>query len=174
MISSVAVIHPKPSYPTGDVNLIPPTTAAFVCLLPKLSFAKSTTILGWTWSQGNMSASPHCITILSLCPPQSVKGLRSFIGAYNPLGCVLPNCSDIVDHLECALTGIQSNAKLLWDKNLTLRFKTAQEHKSRQKSIHCSSSFLHTPFGQLQMDPIPREALLLHVHCMSPVLVVFT
>ena len=66
---------------------------------------------------------------------QSVKGLRSFIGAYKVLGHVLPNCSDVMDPLECSLTGLQSNDKLLWDKNLTLKFKTAQEHLSRQKSI---------------------------------------
>ena len=97
---------------------------------------KSTTILGWIWSQGTLSASPHRVAVLSSCPPpQSVKGLRSFIGAYKVLGRVLPNCSDVVDPLECALTGLQSNDKLLWDENLTLRFKTAQQHLSRHKSI---------------------------------------
>ena len=64
-----------------------------------------------------------------------MKGLCSFIGAYKVLGRVLPNCSDIVDPLECALTGLQSNDQLLWDENLTLRFKTAQQHLSRHKSI---------------------------------------
>ena len=97
---------------------------------------KSPTILGWIWSQGTLSASPHHITVLSSCPPrQSVKGLRSFIGTYKVLGRVLPNCSDVVDPLECALTGLQSNDQLLWDDNLTLRFKTAQQHLSRHKSI---------------------------------------
>ena len=100
---------------------------------------KSTTILGWIWSQGTLSASPHRIAVLSSYPPpQSVKGLRSFIGAYKVLGCVLPNCSDVVDPLECALTGLQSNDKLLWDENLTRKFKTAQQHLSRHK-IHSSS-----------------------------------
>ena len=64
-----------------------------------------------------------------------MKGLRSFTGAYKVLGCVLPNCSDVVDPLECTLTGLQSNDKLLWDENLTLKFTTAQEHLSRHKSI---------------------------------------
>ena len=59
----------------------------------------------------------------------------SFIGAYKVLGRVLPNCSDAVDPLECALTGLQSNDKLPWDENLTLKFKTAQEHLSRHKSM---------------------------------------
>ena len=106
---------------------------------------KSTTILGWIWSQGTLATSPHRIAVLSSCPPpQSVKGLRSFIGAYKVLGRVLPNCSDVVDPLECALTGLQSNDKLLWDENLTLKFKTAQEHLSTHKSIvlPCPSDIL--------------------------------
>ena len=64
-----------------------------------------------------------------------LKGLHSFIGSYKVLSRVLPNCSDVVDPLECALTGLQSNDKLLWDENLTLKFKTAQENLSRHKSI---------------------------------------
>ena len=106
---------------------------------------KSTTILSWIWSQGTLAASRHCIAVLSSCPPpQSVKGLRSFIGAYKVLGHVLPNCSDVVDPLECALTGLQSNDKLLWDENLTLKFQTAQEHLSTHKSIvlPCPSDIL--------------------------------
>jgi len=42
--------------------------------------------------------SPRRIAVLSsFPPPQSVKGLRSFIGVYKVLGRVLPNCSDVVD-----------------------------------------------------------------------------
>ena len=68
---------------------------------------KSTTILGWIWSQGTLAASPHRIAVLSSCPPpQSVKGLRSFIGAYKVLGRVLPNCSDVVDPLEYDITPV--------------------------------------------------------------------
>ena len=109
-----------------------------LCLSPTKTIIcpKSTTILSWIWSQGTLSASPHRIAVLSSCPPpQRVKGLRSFIGAYKALGRVLPNCSDTVDPLECTLIGLQSNDKLLWDENLTLKFKTAQEHLYRHKSI---------------------------------------
>ena len=50
---------------------------------PKTVIApKSTTILGWIWSQGTIKASPHHTSALSTCdPPSTVKGLRSFIGA---------------------------------------------------------------------------------------------
>ena len=54
----------------------------------------TTTILGWVWNQGTLSASPHRIAPLSSCsPPETVRGLRSFIGAYKVLGRVLPHCS---------------------------------------------------------------------------------
>ena len=44
---------------------------------------KSTTILGWIWRQGTLQASPHRVATLSSCEiPTTVKGLRSFIGAY--------------------------------------------------------------------------------------------
>ena len=44
---------------------------------------KTTTILGWIWQQGTITASPHRITTLSQAPlPTTVKGMRSFIGAY--------------------------------------------------------------------------------------------
>ena len=64
-----------------------------------------------------------------------MKGLRSFIGAYKVLSRVLPNCSDLVDPLECTITGLQSSDKLLCNENLTSRFKTAQESLSNHKSI---------------------------------------
>ena len=54
---------------------------------------KPTTILGWIWSQGVLSASPHRIAALISCPlPESVKGLRSLIGASKVLTRVLPHC----------------------------------------------------------------------------------
>ena len=99
-------------------------------------YPKSTTILGWIWSQGSLSASPHRIAVLqSFRPPQSVKGLCSFTGAYKVLSRVLPNCSNIVDPLESSLTGLRSSNKLLWDEKLTFRFKSAPEYLSKHKSI---------------------------------------
>ena len=43
---------------------------------------RSTTILGWIWSQGTLSASPHRVAVLAKSPrPETVHGLRSFIGS---------------------------------------------------------------------------------------------
>ena len=97
---------------------------------------KTTSILGWIWSQGRLSANPHRIAALALCPPFStVKGLRSIIGAYKVLSRVLPNCSNVIDPLECALTGPQSSDRLLWDENITSRFKSVQDFLSTHKAI---------------------------------------
>ena len=97
---------------------------------------KTTSVLGWIWSQGKLSANPRRIAALASCPPPStVKGLRSFIGAYKVLSHVLPNCSNVIAPLECALTGLQSSDGLLWDENLSSRFKSAQDFLSNHKAI---------------------------------------
>ena len=97
---------------------------------------KTTTILGWIWSQGSLSASPHRITALATCrPPESVKGLRSFIGAYKVLSRVLPHCSQLVDPLESALTNLQSHVHVKWDERLRQRFTAAQDALNSHKSI---------------------------------------
>ena len=41
---------------------------------------KTTTILGWLWSEGIITATPHRIATLSTCSiPTTVRGLRSFL-----------------------------------------------------------------------------------------------
>ena len=76
---------------------------------------KSTTVLGWIWQQGSISASPHRISTLSQAkPPATVKGMRSFIGAFNFLSRVLPGCAFIIAPLDDAIAGKASNEKLDW------------------------------------------------------------
>ena len=41
---------------------------------------KSTTILGWKWSEGTLRASSHRVSTLTTCPkPENVEGLRSYL-----------------------------------------------------------------------------------------------
>ena len=57
-------------------------------------YPNTTTVLGWVWSQGTLSASPHRIGVLSSCLlPTTVKNMRSLIGSYKVLGRVLPDCA---------------------------------------------------------------------------------
>ena len=97
---------------------------------------KSTTILGWIWSQGTLSASPHRLATLSTCPvPETVKGLRSFIGAYKVLGRVLESCSQIIAPLDDSIAGMTSNEKIVWSENSLNHFHTAQKSLKNHKSI---------------------------------------
>ena len=97
---------------------------------------KSTTILGWVWSAGQLSASPHRIATLSSCPPpDTVRGLRSFIGAYKVLGRVLPKCSHIIAPLENAIAGQQSGERIQWTDTLHEHFHLAQTSLTTRKSI---------------------------------------
>ena len=98
---------------------------------------QSTTILGWIWSQGTLSASPHRVAVLaSTAPPTTVHGLRSFIGAYKVLGRVLPKCSQLVSDLDTAVAGKLSSDRITWTEQLTESFRKAQQALSDRKTIN--------------------------------------
>ncbi|KAK3090592.1 hypothetical protein FSP39_012951 [Pinctada imbricata] len=97
---------------------------------------KSTTILGWIWTQGRLSASPHKISVLATCKqPDTVNGLRSFIGAYKVLARVLPSCSHALIPLENAIAGLQSKDKVVWNDALSEHFYFAQRKLQETKDI---------------------------------------
>lgn len=99
-------------------------------------FPTSTTILGWVWSQGTIRASPHRITTLSSCvPPQTVLGLRSFVGAFKVLGRVIPQSSKVLAPLESHIAGKKSQEPISWSENLHEAFCTAQKALSTNRSI---------------------------------------
>ncbi|CAG2223099.1 unnamed protein product [Mytilus edulis] len=92
-----------------------------ICLSPSKTVIcpKSITILGWIWSQGSISASTHRVATLASCPvPDTVRGLRSFIGAYKMLSRVIPNCSNLIAPLE---EKISENISSLPKKSLSSR-----------------------------------------------------
>ena len=67
---------------------------------------KSTTILGWIWSNGTMQASPHRVATLSTCStPDKIGGLKSFIGAFKVFSRVIPDCSSLMSPLDGAVAG---------------------------------------------------------------------
>ena len=97
---------------------------------------KTTTILGWIWSQGSIRASPHRISTLASCdPPQDSSGLRSYIGAYKTLGKVMPRCADIVVPLDDAISGMQPKEKLVWTDELLAAFNRSRKFLSSSKPI---------------------------------------
>ena len=97
---------------------------------------KSTSILGWIWSEDRLSASPHQIAPLSSCPPPvTVSGMRSFIGAYKVLGRVLPHCSSYLSTLDDLAAGKSSQEKRQWTDSLLKSFKYAQSALSNHRPI---------------------------------------
>ena len=97
---------------------------------------KSTTILGWNWTSGTLSASKHRISSLSTCSkPNTVRAMRSFIGAYKMLGRVLKGCSSVIAPLDDSVAGRASNDKIKWSDTLSTAFKTAQELLSKCQSV---------------------------------------
>ena len=97
---------------------------------------KTTTILGWVWTQGTLHASPHRIATLSSCVyPQTVLGLRSFIGAYKVLGRVSPQCSKVLAPLESCIAGRKSQDVLHWSDNTREAFRVAHNTLSTNRSI---------------------------------------
>ncbi|CAG2254385.1 unnamed protein product [Mytilus edulis] len=97
---------------------------------------KSITIVGWIWSQGSISASTHRVATLASCPvPDTVRGLRSFIGAYKILSRVIPNCSNLIAPLEEKISGMKSADKIIWSDMLREHFEFAQKSLSSRKAI---------------------------------------
>ena len=88
---------------------------------------KSTTILGWIWSSGTLSASPHRVNTLASCPqPNTVSRMRSFVGAYKVLARVIPGYSAHLAPLDDITAGRQSQETIAWTDELRDSFLKAQ------------------------------------------------
>ena len=97
---------------------------------------KTTTVLGWIWSCGTLQASPHKVSVLtSVSPPETVQGLRSFIGAFKVLSRVLYGYAALLHPLERATAGCQSRDRIKWDDELLSAFSTAQKALGNCKVI---------------------------------------
>ena len=111
---------------------------AGLCLSPSKTIIapKNTTILGWNWSNGVISASPHKISTLSTCsPPDTVRGLRSFIGDYKVLSRALAHCSQYISPLEDSISGSQSNDKVQWSDSMFEAFTQAKKALAENRAI---------------------------------------
>ena len=98
-------------------------------------------VLGWTWSKGTLQASPHKLAALSsVAPPSTVQGLRSFIGSYKVLSRVLPKYAELLDPLDQATAGKESQERIHWSDELLLAFKTAQQALDNHKTISLPQS----------------------------------
>ena len=97
---------------------------------------KSISILGWIWTSGRLSASPHRLTALSTCsPPETVSALKSYIGAYRFISRVLPGYGKSLAPLETAIRGKVGKEKIIWSSTLSESFRKSQEALLEAKTI---------------------------------------
>lgn len=95
-----------------------------------------TTVLGWTWSQGKLTASKHRVSTLSSCEqPTTVRNMRAFIGAYKTLGRVIPKCASILAPLEDAVAGRQSQDEIKWSDSLLSAIRKAQSYLQSHHTV---------------------------------------
>ena len=96
----------------------------------------TTTILGWVWSAGTIQASPHKVSPLISTPlPKTVKGLRSWIGAYKHLAVCIPQAGSHLSPLDKMVAGKDSKAHLSWSDDNVAAFHKAQAALGNLKCI---------------------------------------
>ena len=96
----------------------------------------TTTILGWIWNAGCLSASPHRLnTLATYTEPSTVGRLRSFFGAYQVLSRVIPRCSSYLAPLDAITAGRPSQDSINWTDDLRAAFHSAQNALSSALTI---------------------------------------
>ena len=97
---------------------------------------RSTTILGWIWSHGTLTASAHRIATLASYPrPDTVRQMRSFIGAFKVLSRVIPGCWSVLSQLDDTIAGRQSQEPIVWTDDLCTSFSNAQKALSTAQTV---------------------------------------
>ena len=97
---------------------------------------RSVTLLGWVWTDGRLSASPHRISTLASCDlPRTVKHLRSFIGAYKVLGRVIRGVATLLSPLDAVCAGRESAETISWSDELRASFSRAQSALKEHRSV---------------------------------------
>ena len=88
---------------------------------------KSTTLIGWEFSDQAWRPSKHKVNPLQTAPePVTVKQMRSWLGAAKQLSAGPKDYARIFYPLEQFAAGKQSGHKVEWSELLSSSFKTAQ------------------------------------------------
>ena len=97
---------------------------------------RSTDILGWTWSGGKLQASSHRISALAACErPDTVTGMRSFLGTYKHIARVIKDHAVLLEPLESIIAGKDGHSKIIWSDELTAVFEKAQDALKGNRAI---------------------------------------
>ena len=96
----------------------------------------STSVLGWIWSQGTLTASDHQVSpLIKADPPKTVRELRSFIGAFKALSKVIEGCSRTISPLDSLTAGRSSTDKISWTESSISCFNAAKDSLKHTKCI---------------------------------------
>ena len=97
---------------------------------------KSTVVLGWVWTSGNLSPSQHKISpLINTDPPKTCTSMRSFIGAYKDLARAIPKSASLLAPLEDAIKGLSGRDVVKWGDELLNFFKQAKLALSKPHSL---------------------------------------
>ena len=80
---------------------------------------QSTTILGWVWNSGTLSASPH----------------RIAVGAFKVLSRIMPGCSSLLAKLDDTVVGRESKETIQWTDDLRASLHKIQAALSTARTI---------------------------------------
>ena len=114
----------------------------------------------------SLSASPHHISVLALCPkPHIVTQMGSFIGAFKVFSCVIPGCSTLLAKCDDTVACCESKETIQWTDDLGASFYKAQAALS---TAH--TTMLPIPSDQLWIITVrslhkPRIGATLYVTC---------
>ena len=85
-------------------------------------------VLGWVWSHGTITVSPHKISPLAAVePPKTCSAMRSFIGAFKAICRCIQNYSSLMSPMESCIKGMQGTQHITWTDELKVHFKRAQD-----------------------------------------------
>lgn len=112
----------------------------YIYLLPKLSYAHNQLqYLGGNGPRENfLPAKTEKSTLSSCAIHETVKGLRSFLGAYmyKVLRRVNPNCSDILNPFENSIGGLQNSI----DREITSTLPECPKHVVVKQNHYLANS----------------------------------
>ena len=96
-------------------------TKTFVC-------PKSFDVLGWRWTSGTLSVTPHKVTpLISASPPKTCSNMRSFIGAFKAMSRCIPRYSSLMSPLEESIKGLEGPQHIKWTDDLLQSFNQCKE-----------------------------------------------
>ena len=89
---------------------------------------KKSTILGWTWNSGTITASSHKTAPLAVVdPPKTCSAMKSFIGAFRAISRCFDKYTSLISPFEDSIKGLQGAQQVQWSEDLTSSFKKIQE-----------------------------------------------